>query len=722
MNTGRRPLWCCMLSAVLCICSALYGQEHVQTFSWPSDPAVLEHEVVVQELQADGAYRDAVRERTSEDSISIPLENGIYRYMITAYDLLGRPSAESQWQKLEILVPSAAAAASVPEAPPPLPVVLADAEEEPVFDSGTQRLSWLSDPAVLEYAVAIERAAEGGAYEAVGTYRTETPEIQTDLAAGDYRWRITVYDLLERESISDWVYFSVVDPPPPVPEAPPEPEAPPVTGYDYKTIVLAEREAMSAEFAVSGVQPDGQAALRSDDGTLYPVEIAAAEAASVTINAAAGAVPDGTYTLVIANEDEEPAEAATVTISHYIQPQILFVPYRHVINPMRPFALAVQTRGVPPESTVRLVSDAGGGALSGTLWEWSELARLHGEYIQNGGADAGSADPLIGDGEGYGAVFDGMAADGEGSYSIEITTPEGRTSRWSSIDIAYRDPPVLTELTAEEGLFFKDEQRRFTVRGSGFTESTVFYLLPEKESRRTEIRRDRAIQPLSQMVTGDTAELIFRAGDIPNTTVQAYADRDGQISQPSAAVQVYSRYRFEFAAGGGLQLALLQQDGGLGATPPGYYGSGAAEADFRTAAPFGFFSIIPYKMRWGYIGVEFSAAYVPWLFRTDEASVWSHLLLPSASLMYQYSFMDDLFRVGVSVGGGAGILWQFGNDERPELAKAPALFPTFSAGAEFRVQPARHFYIALRVDYTMLFITDTPDGFIRPSVGAGVYF
>ena len=80
--------------------SPLFAQNFKQTLQWSADPNVLEYKVEIQD--STGKIISSVT--TEENSISLSLKEGKYKYKITAYDLLGRESVSTKWINFEVLV------------------------------------------------------------------------------------------------------------------------------------------------------------------------------------------------------------------------------------------------------------------------------------------------------------------------------------------------------------------------------------------------------------------------------------------------------------------------------------------------------------------------------------------------------------------------------------------------------------------------------------------
>ena len=291
----------------------LCAQQITQTLSWEEDPSILEYEVCIERLQSDGTYGEILRQKTEHSPLSVSLEPGIYRYVVFAFDLLGRIIPEAVWHKFEISSPSAEILSTAA-----VPVVYKGGDKNAmVFKTEAQNLAWNADSSVLEYEITIEQELESGEYTQIQKTRTERTHIQTAFSAGNYRYRITVYDLLGRGHVSDWISFSVLPQEQVIPVQPEVPSSVPlqpdpplqmpepvlITGFDVQSVQLWEQEELQTVLSVSGVQQESQAVLRDSRGVSYPVKICAADEASVTICAADTEIPNGTYTVYLGVQD-----------------------------------------------------------------------------------------------------------------------------------------------------------------------------------------------------------------------------------------------------------------------------------------------------------------------------------------------------------------------------------------------------------------------------------
>ena len=80
--------------------ASLSAQNFSQTLHWNADPNVLEYKIEVQD--STGKIIKSIT--TEESSVKLSLEQGTYKYKITAYDLLGRESVSTKWTAFEVLV------------------------------------------------------------------------------------------------------------------------------------------------------------------------------------------------------------------------------------------------------------------------------------------------------------------------------------------------------------------------------------------------------------------------------------------------------------------------------------------------------------------------------------------------------------------------------------------------------------------------------------------
>lgn len=75
----------------------------------------------------------------------------------------------------------------------------------------TQSLKWDPVPYCPYYDVTIEKSGKNGTWASVHETRVETAELKVRLQPGEYRYRLVVYDVLGRVSLtSEWFPFTVI--------------------------------------------------------------------------------------------------------------------------------------------------------------------------------------------------------------------------------------------------------------------------------------------------------------------------------------------------------------------------------------------------------------------------------------------------------------------------------------------------------------------------------
>ncbi len=94
-----------LLIAIFCFVflagvTPLSAQNLSQTLKWNSDPNVLEYKVEVKD-KSGTIIKSFI---TEESSINLTLEEGSYKYKITAYDFLGRESVSTDWVSFEVVI------------------------------------------------------------------------------------------------------------------------------------------------------------------------------------------------------------------------------------------------------------------------------------------------------------------------------------------------------------------------------------------------------------------------------------------------------------------------------------------------------------------------------------------------------------------------------------------------------------------------------------------
>ena len=84
----------------LTVHTPLYAKDFKQTLHWNADPNVLEYKVDIQ-----NSAGKIIKSITTEDnSLSLSLGEGSYKYRVTAYDFLGREAVSTNWISFEVAI------------------------------------------------------------------------------------------------------------------------------------------------------------------------------------------------------------------------------------------------------------------------------------------------------------------------------------------------------------------------------------------------------------------------------------------------------------------------------------------------------------------------------------------------------------------------------------------------------------------------------------------
>lgn len=94
-------LLCILLLNAVCPPLSLFAEpNNTQILQWNADPNVLEYKVEIQNSRGQTIQSFV----TDQNKVELSLEQGAYKYKITAYDLLGRESVSTRWIDFEVLI------------------------------------------------------------------------------------------------------------------------------------------------------------------------------------------------------------------------------------------------------------------------------------------------------------------------------------------------------------------------------------------------------------------------------------------------------------------------------------------------------------------------------------------------------------------------------------------------------------------------------------------
>ena len=161
-----------------------------QRLTWSTDRYAFRYEVVIEQQDSEGLYREFLRESRSTYFLDASLPRGNYRYKVIVYDFLNRNGGESSWLSFSIN----------PDFDPESPYLY--------------RFTWIGDAYARYYEVEIEKETDTrGRFQGMLKELTAEHFVEATLLPGRYRYRITPYDFLDNAGlVSEWDYHEVEHP------------------------------------------------------------------------------------------------------------------------------------------------------------------------------------------------------------------------------------------------------------------------------------------------------------------------------------------------------------------------------------------------------------------------------------------------------------------------------------------------------------------------------
>ncbi|MDR3191679.1 MAG: hypothetical protein LBT87_01290 [Treponema sp.] len=148
------------------------------------------------------------------------------------------------------------------------------------------------------------------------------------------------------------------------------------------------------------------------------------------------------------------------------------------------------------------------------------------------------------------------------------------------------------------------------------------------------------------------------------------------------------------------------------------------EAAFFPLGAYNRLSVIPFKRRWGYMGLELEPSWSHFLGTWENFDVRAHI--PGAAIfgVYQLWFSNRVMAFDLRIGAGLNsvLVYHFTFD-RGKTEPMTVLIPAIAAGVSFKWLVRKPFFVEAGVDFTHFFTVDNPSpGYLRPFAGAGWQF
>lgn len=165
-------------------------------------------------------------------------------------------------------------------------------EGEEIF---VQRLEWEFLEYVLRYEIELEKKGDDS-FEQAGLFKTEENFLEVSLTHGEYRYRIHVYNLLDKlDSSSDWIVFTIL-----------KAEVPAIQSFSPRNFYLDDTENIAVVINGINLKPDALYYFLPEEGSLSgKVEAQVTEINNdltrVKINVNSDSFNEGRYVLHIKN-------------------------------------------------------------------------------------------------------------------------------------------------------------------------------------------------------------------------------------------------------------------------------------------------------------------------------------------------------------------------------------------------------------------------------------
>jgi hypothetical protein len=146
--------------------------------------------------------------------------------------------------------------------------------------------------------------------------------------------------------------------------------------------------------------------------------------------------------------------------------------------------------------------------------------------------------------------------------------------------------------------------------------------------------------------------------------------------------------------------------------------------DFYSLGAYGRLNLVPFKRRWGYMGLELEPAWNYLSATGDSYKVQAQMTGAAAYGLYQYWFENRIMAWSVRMGGGLySVLDYHFTYGKGKSESMNVLLPAIAGGVSFQWFIAKPFFMEAGADFTHMFAVESPEpGYLRPFVGGGWQF
>jgi hypothetical protein len=283
----------------------------------------------------------------------------------------------------------------------------------------------------------------------------------------------------------------------------------------------------------------------------------------------------------------------------------------------------------------------------------------------------------------------------------------GPASDWLQFEIILAQQPELLRFSPQAFYLEEDDTWVISIFGRNLVEGIEFFLQGSQ---------GRFIKPTELRVepSGTEARLSFRYEQLDSGDYSIHAMNPGGLWAELQTFRIVPYRPLDITASAGYR-PLLSLYGGI---------NEVFETPLFPLGAYSRLSIIPFKRRWGYMGLEFEPSWNYLLVRRENFEVQAQM--PGAMIywVYQYWFPNRAMTLDFRIGGGMYAALDYHVAfARGKTDPITVLFPAAAAGLSFRWYVKNPFFVEAGVDFTHFFTVDDPSpAYLRPFIGVGWKF
>lgn len=549
----------------------------------------------------------------------------------------------------------------------------------------TQKIEWEKDEYALRYEVEIETVLKDGKTSRVSVEKTTDSKLSVSLPAGNYRYKITKFDFLDRAfTESEWFPFEIVKAIQPAIQS-----VEPDNAYYIKGMPL------DITLTGSGFLADSTVELSAADGKKTPaVKIASIEenGTKAHLQIAAQNNRETSYTVTIKNPGKLSAQSGAFAVHEAVQP---------VISEAEPTQIILQ------KGENALISIECSGIDENTVFE----------FVSSGGKvrlPAGAA--IAGSGKKQTAQIT-VQNPREDSYTLSASNPGGLSDSFKTFIVRRTSMPQLANATSGKYSLKKNQQLAVIFEGSGFQKDSLYYLLPQEKAQNghVSISEKGAVACSSSSERPDgLVEAVFSAADLSNTVYTAVVENPGKLTSYAGRQEVTVIPVSDITFSGGIFIGKdLYNDTLISDTDKSYIQGISADM-----------ALIPAKTDSGYWGTDLSLLVSDNLKSDKNAyDLTMRLYMFHLNLLYQHPFLIEKLRLSLHAGPGITVISKkidYSSSTFGTQNETYSLFVSAQAGAFVSFYPLKNMFVEAGCDFVHIFATDMPTGLILPALKAGI--